>query len=143
VPTVGEAAARRLVAGARSARVTTIDPDGRPNAVPVVFVIDGDTFYSSVDAKPKATKDLRRIANLRNRPHGVVVLIDHYEEDWEQVWWVRLRGGGRVIEEGPEHDRAHDLLHTKYPQYADMPPLGDVLAVDVTEWRGWSWRPIQ
>jgi PPOX class probable F420-dependent enzyme len=132
-----------LVAEARSARLTTIDPDGRPNTVPVVFVMDGDTFYSSVDAKPKGSKDLRRMANIRRSPTEVVALIDHYEEEWEHVWWVRLRGSGRVIEDGPEHDRAHALLYQKYPQYADLPPLGDVLAIQVTEWRGWSWRPIQ
>jgi PPOX class probable F420-dependent enzyme len=134
---------RRLVADARSARVATIDPDGRPHLVPVVFVVDGDTLYSSVDAKPKRTPELRRLANLRAAPEGVAFLIDHYEEDWPQVWWVRLRGRGRVIEEGPERDRAHRLLVDKYPQYRDMDPLGDVVALDITEWRGWAWRPVQ
>jgi PPOX class probable F420-dependent enzyme len=134
---------RRLVAGARSARVATIDPDGRPNQVPVVFVVDGDTLYSSVDAKPKSSPELRRLANLRAAPEGVSFLIDHYDEDWPQVWWVRLRGRGRVIEEGPERDRAHRLLVEKYPQYREMDPLGDVVALDISEWRGWSWRPVQ
>jgi PPOX class probable F420-dependent enzyme len=134
---------RRLVAGARSARVATIDPDGRPNQVPVVFVVDGDTLYSSVDAKPKSSPELRRLANLRAVPEGVSFLIDHYDEDWPQVWWVRLRGRGRVIEEGPERDRAHRLLVEKYPQYREMDPLGDVVALDISEWRGWSWRPVQ
>lgn len=134
---------RRLAAQARSARLATIDPDGRPNVVPVVFVLDDDTFYSAVDAKPKRSKQLRRLANVGDRPEGVAVLIDHYDEDWAGVWWVRLRGRGRVIEDGPERALAHDLLHRKYGQYADMPPLGDVLAVDVAEWRGWSWGPIQ
>jgi PPOX class probable F420-dependent enzyme len=138
-----QASMRRQVAEARSARVATLDPDGRPNVVPVVFVVDGDTLYSSVDAKPKRSKQLRRLDNVRHRPEGVAVLIDHYDEDWTGVWWVRLRGRGRVITDGPERDRAHDLLLRKYPQYADMPPLGDVLAVDVTEWRGWSWGPLQ
>jgi PPOX class probable F420-dependent enzyme len=134
---------RRLVAGARSARVATIDPDGRPNQVPVVFVVDGDTLYSSVDAKPKSSPELRRLANLRATPEGVSFLIDHYDEDWPQVWWVRLRGRGRVIEEGQERDRAHRLLVEKYPQYREMDPLGDVVALDINEWRGWSWRPVQ
>jgi PPOX class probable F420-dependent enzyme len=134
---------RRLVVSARSARVATVDPDGRPNLVPIVFVVEGDTLYSSVDAKPKESPELRRLANVRDRPEGIAVLVDHYEEDWPALWWVRLRGRGRVLTEGPERDRALQLLRQKYPQYRDMPPQGDVLAVDVAEWRGWSWRSLE
>jgi len=143
VPALSEEAARRLAADARSARVATVDPDGRPNLVPVVYVLDGDAFYSAVDAKPKRSPELRRLANVRSAPDAVAVLIDHYIEDWPELWWVRLRGRGRVIEEGPERAHAHRLLHDKYPQYRDGPSLGAVLAVDVSEWRGWAWRPVQ
>lgn len=138
-----ESAMRRLAAGARTARIATIDPDGRPNLVPIVFVVDGDTLYSSVDAKPKTGARLRRLDNIESHPEGVAVLVDHYEEDWPTLWWVRLRGRGRVLDSGPERDRAQDLLRRKYSQYDDMPPQGEVLAVDVTEWRGWSWRPVE
>jgi PPOX class probable F420-dependent enzyme len=134
---------RRLVASARSARVATLDPDGRPNLVPIVFVLEGDTLYSSVDAKPKESPELRRLANVRDRPEGIAVLIDHYEEDWPELWWVRLRGRARVLTDGSERVRALELLVQKYPRYRDMPPQGDVLAVDVAEWRGWSWRSLE
>jgi PPOX class probable F420-dependent enzyme len=134
---------RRLVTGARVAHLATIDPDGRPNLVPLVFALHGETVYSSIDDKPKRTPQLRRLANIRANPDKVAVLIDHYEEEWPGVWWVRLRGAGRVIEAGPERDRALALLRERYPQYEEMPPQGAVLAVDVTEWRGWSWRPLQ
>jgi PPOX class probable F420-dependent enzyme len=134
---------RWLVAEARSARIATVDTDGRPNVVPIVFVLRGDTLYSSVDAKPKASPRLRRLGNVRERPDAVAVLVDHYEEDWPALWWVRLRGRGRVIEDGPEREDAQALLRAKYPQYTDMPPQGDVLSVDVSEWVGWSWRPLQ
>jgi len=134
---------RRLVAGARVARMATIDPDGRPHLVPLVFALDGETLYSSIDDKPKRTPRLRRLANLRANPDLVTVLVDHYEEAWPEVWWVRLRGTGRVVEEGPERDRGLALLAERYPQYRDMPPQGAVIALDITEWRGWSWRPLQ
>ena len=134
---------RRLVAGARVARMATIDPDGRPHLVPLVFALDGETLYSSIDDKPKRTPRLRRLANLRANPDLVTVLVDHYEEVWPEVWWVRLRGTGRVVEEGPERDRGLALLAERYPQYRDMPPQGAVIALDITEWRGWSWRPLQ
>jgi PPOX class probable F420-dependent enzyme len=133
---------RRLASEARVARLGTIDPDGRPHLVPLCFALDGATFYSEVDQKPKAAKRLRRLENISRDPR-VTVLVDHYEEDWPAVWWVRLRGTGRVLEDGPERDRGLRLLSNKYHQYRDMPPQGAVIALEVTEWRGWSWRPLQ
>jgi PPOX class probable F420-dependent enzyme len=143
VPSIDPAVMRRLVAGSRVARMATLDADGRPHLVPLVFAMDGDTLYSSVDEKPKTTRQVRRLGNIRANPDRVTVLIDHYEDDWPAVWWVRLRGTGRVLEEGAERERALRLLAEKYPQYRDMPPQGAVIALGVTEWRGWSWRPLQ
>ena len=119
------------------ARLATTDPDGRPHLVPIVFVLDGDTLYSAVDRKPKRSRRLRRIENARARP-DVTVLVDHYEEDWGRLWWIRLRGRARVLDDGEEHDRALALLTEKYPQYRAEPPGGPVLAVDVFEVRTWS-----
>ncbi|HET6642597.1 MAG TPA: TIGR03668 family PPOX class F420-dependent oxidoreductase [Gaiellaceae bacterium] len=125
------------VTGARVARLATTDPDGRPHLVPIVFALEGDTLYSAVDRKPKRSTKLRRIENARVRP-DVTVLVDHYEDDWSRLWWVRLRGQARVLDEGEERDRALKLLAEKYPQYRREPPDGPVLAVDVTEVRTWS-----
>lgn len=123
---------------ARVGRVATTDPDGSPNVVPFVFVLDRDTLYSSVDEKPKRTRELRRLANLRRDPR-FMVLVDHYEEDWPRVWWVRLRGRGRVIDVGPERDHALRLLGEKYQQYEQETPQGAVVALDVEQWRGWAY----
>jgi len=125
------------IAAARVARVATIDPDGRAHLVPIVFAVDGDTLYSAVDRKPKRSSKLRRIENARARP-DVTVLVDHYDDDWSRLWWIRLRGRARVLEAGDERERALTLLGEKYPQYRDEPPDGPVLAVDVTEVREWS-----
>lgn len=122
---------------ARVARLATTDPDGRPHLVPIVFVLEGDTLYSAVDRKPKRSPILRRIENARARP-DVTVLVDHYEEDWGRLWWIRLRGRARVLDEGEERERALALLQEKYPQYRAEPPVGTVLAVDVVEVRDWS-----
>ena len=89
---------RERVRTARVARLATTDPDGRPHLVPIVFVLDGQTLYSAVDAKPKRSRRLRRVANARERPN-VTVLVDNYEDDWGRLWWVRLRGRARVLEE--------------------------------------------
>jgi PPOX class probable F420-dependent enzyme len=126
----------RLTA-ARVARLATTDPDGRPHLVPIVFALEGDTLYSAVDRKPKRSRRLRRIENARVRP-DVTILVDHYDEDWGRLWWIRLRGRARVLDEGEERERAIALLQEKYPQYRREPPDGPVLAVDVTEVRDWT-----
>ena len=127
---------RRRVAEARVGRLATIDPDGRAHLVPFCFCLEGDVLYSAVDQKPKRSRDLRRLRNLRARPWATV-LVDHYQEDWSGLWWVRLRGPARVLEEGEEAERALAALARKYPQYRDAPPEGPVLAVEVRRWSGW------
>jgi PPOX class probable F420-dependent enzyme len=125
------------LAAARVATLATTDPDGRPNLVPIVFAIAGDTLYSAVDRKPKRSPRLRRVENARARP-DVTILVHDYLEDWRRLWWVRLRGRARVLDGGDERARALELLREKYPQYRDEPPEGPVLAVDVAEVREWQ-----
>ena len=128
---------RDRVASELVARLATLDVDGRPHLVPIAFALLGDTLYSAVDAKPKRSRTLRRIENARERP-DVTVLVDHYEDDWSRLWWVRLRGRARVLDDGDEAAQALEALAAKYEQYRDEPPGLPVLAVDVAEWRDWA-----
>jgi PPOX class probable F420-dependent enzyme len=132
-----EARMRQLVATARVGRLATLAPGGRLHLVPICFALDGDVLYSAVDEKPKSSRRLQRIENVRAHPE-VAVLVDHYEEDWSRLWWVRLRGSGRVVEHGSELEAALRLLAEKYVQYGQGPPPGPVLAIEIDEWRGWS-----
>jgi PPOX class probable F420-dependent enzyme len=102
--------------------------------VPICFVLDGDTLYSAVDEKPKRTRLLQRLRNIEENPR-VEVLIDEYGEDWSRLWWVRLRGRARILERG---ERAVELLSAKYPQYAEEPPTGPVIAVEIEERIEWT-----
>jgi len=124
---------RQRMASARVARLATVRPDGTPHIVPCCFVLDGDTIYSAVDAKPKTTLALQRLANVRANPHASLV-VDHYDDDWSQLWWIRVDGDARVV----ESDVAVALLRAKYPQYAQTPPPGAVVAIAVTRWRAWT-----
>jgi PPOX class probable F420-dependent enzyme len=127
--------ARARFAAARVARLATAGADGRPHLVPVCFAVDGDTIYSAVDEiKPKVTLRLRRLRNVAENP-AVSLLVDHYADDWSALWWVRADGRARVLEAAPD---AIALLAARYPQYAEAPPRGPVLAVDVERWSGWS-----
>ncbi len=132
------AEARERFAAARVARLATADAAGVPHLVPVVFVLREETIYSAVDAKPKRTRELRRLANVGENPR-VSLLADHYEEDWTALWWVRADGIARVLEaDAPEAREAHRLLAARYPQQRDA---GTVLAVEVERWSGWSAAP--
>jgi PPOX class probable F420-dependent enzyme len=135
---VNETEARERFAAARVARLATADSRGRPHLVPIVFVVDGDHVYSVVDAKPKRTTALRRLANVRGNP-AVALLVDHYDDaDWDALWWVRAEGLGRVLDPAaPEALRALALLRERYPQQSGV---GAVLAVDVERWSGWAAR---
>ena len=119
---------------AACARLATVDPDGRLHLVPIVFALLGDTLYSAVDAKPKRSRTLRRIENARKRPE-VTVLVDHYEDDWTRLWWVRLRGRARVLDEA-RRPNARSAARGEYGQYREVAPGLPVLAVDVADWRG-------
>ena len=135
--------ARERFAAARVARLATADASGRPHVVPVVFAVcvDGQDsiVYSAVDAKPKRTTALQRLANVRANPK-VSLLVDHYDDaDWTTLWWVRADGTGRVLPpEEHEAQVAVRLLMQRYPQYRVQPPPGPVLAVNVTGWASWS-----
>jgi PPOX class probable F420-dependent enzyme len=130
-PPLNEAEIRRLVAEARVATLATIDPNGRPNLVPVTFVLDGDVLYTAVDHKPKTTRALKRLANVARDPR-VTLLVHSYEERWEQLWWCRLNGTARVQDAVPK------ALEVKYDQYRGRLPSGPVIAVTIEEWTGWS-----
>jgi PPOX class probable F420-dependent enzyme len=118
---------------ARVARLATVGADGFPHVVPICFALDGGTLYTAVDDKPKRTRRLRRLANIEANP-GVEVVIDHWDEDWSRLWWVRLRGRARVAD---RDERALELLVAKYPQYRERPPAGPFVVVEVEERMEW------
>jgi PPOX class probable F420-dependent enzyme len=130
-------AMRRLVASAPVGRLATTRRDGRPHVVPICFVITEDLVYSAVDDKPKRHGQLQRLSNVR-ATGTASLLIDEYHEDWSRLWWIRLDGRARVVDEAAETELAIRLLSHKYPQYRDQPPSGPVLALDVERWAGWS-----
>jgi PPOX class probable F420-dependent enzyme len=131
---VNPAEARERFAAARVARLATAGADGRPHLVPVVFAVRDDTVYSAVDAKPKRTRSLRRLANVAENP-SASLLVDHYEDDWERLWWVRADGRGRVLE--ADDREALDAIARLQARYPQQRGAGVVLAVDVERWSGW------
>ncbi len=128
---------------ARVARLATADRQGRPHVIPICFAYDGHALYTALDLKPKrgAPESLARVRHIRARPE-VAVLIDEYQEDWERLWYILVRGTAALVydSDGPEHARAHRLLKGKYPQYAAglLPERAPVIRIVPTRIISWG-----
>ena len=127
--------ARDRFAAARVARLATVDATGQPHLVPVTFAVGGDQIFTAVDAKPKRTTSLRRLANVAANPR-VALLVDYYDDDWSRLWWARADGTATVADpDAPEAGRAAGLLLARYPAFVLR---GPVMIVEVARWTGWS-----
>lgn len=141
---MSEPAAIAQFATAPSAVLATLSADGAPHLVPVVFAVhvpsDGltpATIYTAVDAKPKSTQRLRRLTNIEGDAR-VSLLVDHYTDEWAQLWWVRADGRAAVHHSGDAMATGYGLLRAKYPQYERIALNGPVITVEVTRWSSWQ-----
>lgn len=128
---------RRRLDEAQVGHLATTGADGQPHLVPVCFALDGDSVYWTVDFKAKSGRVLRRLRNLAENPRAAL-LVDHYEEDWTRLWWVRVDCSAALLAAGPEAEHGLELLAAKYPQYRRRRPGGPVVRMLIDRWSGWS-----
>jgi PPOX class probable F420-dependent enzyme len=130
---------------ARVARLATFNATSEPHIVPVCFVYDGNIFYTAIDRKPKrvAAKRLTRLRNIRAAPH-VALLIDQYDEDWTQLWYILVRGKAKLLPKSAQKERARAIrkLSAKYPQYAEGMLAHNAPVVRITPERTTAWGKI-
>lgn len=111
--------------------LATVHPERGVDAVPVVFAVDGDRILLPVDTvKAKSTTRLQRLVNLAADPR-CAVLVDHYDEDWSRLWWVRVHGTATVV------DGRDDAL-ARFPPYREPGAVATTIVVVpdvVTGWR--------
>lgn len=116
--------------------LATVTPEGLPHVVPCCFAFDGKHILTAVDHKPKTTRALARLDNVRVASWASL-LVDHYEDDWDALWWVRVAGPAAVVSEGPAFASAIDALRAKYHQYEAVEPEGPVISMDAQRWQAW------
>ena len=127
-----------LLGDARVATLATIRTDGRVDLVPITFAFDDRVLVTAIDHKKKSTIELKRLDNIRQFPE-VTLLVDHYDDqDWKQLWWVRVRGRAKVYESGKDYERALDILSDRYSQYGEIRPKGPAIVIERTEITGWK-----
>ena len=130
---------RQFLNDQRVARLATADAAGQPHVVPVCFALEESNVYITIDEKPKTTsaRQLKRLRNILENP-TVALVVDRYDENWDQLGWVMVRGPADVLDSGLEHDAAQSALKDRYPQLRQMEIDGlPVIAIRtdlVTSW---------
>jgi PPOX class probable F420-dependent enzyme len=127
-----------LIGAARVARLATIARDGRPHLVPICFAFVEGRFAITIDEKPKSGRRLARLANIE-RDRRVSLLIDHYDNDWSQLAWVRIDGEAAIHERGDSWPEALVVLRASYAQYGGMALEGRPL-IEIVPSKSTSWR---
>jgi len=129
----------KFISEQRVARLATVDANGQPSVIPIVYAFDGAALFTPLDAKPKrvAADKLQRVRNINANP-SVAVIIDSYSDDWRRLAWVHIRGRARIITDGDEYTVGITLLGAKYPQYEHMPLSGrPLIIIEPTGIRSW------
>ncbi len=120
---------------AETAVLATVHRDRGVDLVPVVFVVDDRRVLMPIDAvKAKSTLQLKRLANIAADPR-IGLLVDHYDDDWSQLWWVRVHGSAT---EAPVTDAWASALSDKYPAYRAEGAIASVMVLDVRTVSGWA-----
>jgi PPOX class probable F420-dependent enzyme len=125
---------------ARHGVLSTVHDSRGVDAVPVVYAVVGDLIVVPVDTvKPKRRLDLGRLANLARDPR-CVLLVEHYTDDWSELWWVRVHATASVSAPegcGPASPWL-SALATRYPQYQSPGAVAATVVLRPTTVTGWA-----
>ncbi len=126
-----------LIESCRSATLATINRTGTPSLVPVCYAYIEDRFVIAIDEKPKSGRPLSRLRNIDADPR-VTLLIDRYDDDWEQLAWLRIEGDAIAVD-ATAWPAALTALRARYAQYREMALERRPLVI-VTPRHHVSWR---
>ena len=68
----------------------------------------------------------------------VSLVLDLYDDDWAQLWYLLVTGRAELIEGTDESESAIASLREKYPQYRRMELIGNPV-IKITPERVTSW----
>jgi len=109
--------------------------DGRqPHLVPVVLVSAGNHIYLPIDGKHKKPGKLKRLSNIELHPE-VTLLVDHYEDDWSQLWWVRVDAIASIV---PMPTAVRNKFTEKYSGYGHTEIGIESIKLEVVNVQKWS-----
>jgi PPOX class probable F420-dependent enzyme len=115
--------------------LSTVHPERGVDPDPVVFTVLDRRIVVPVDTvKPKSSTRLQRLANLE-LDDRCSLLVDHYDDDWSQLWWVRVHGRGRAVTPTEE---VLELLASRYPAYEAHGAIATTIEVTPAAITGWA-----
>jgi PPOX class probable F420-dependent enzyme len=122
--------ATELVQSARVARLGLVDDDGHPRVLPVSFAIADGRLWTAIDAKPKRDprREPARVRFLRRDPRAALT-VDRYSDDWDELAWVQVLGGVRILDAADASAGLQSLIE-KYEPYRSSTPPGPLLALE-------------
>lgn len=134
---ISESEAWSRVVTARHGVLGTRNEARGVDLVPVVYVTDGDRrIFIPIDTiKAKTTTRLQRLENLSHDPR-CTLLVEHYDDDWSRLWWVRVAGTGAEADSATL-DHNLPLLADRYPQYAKPGAIESGIAMTPSTILGW------
>ena len=134
------------------ARLATLNIDGSPHQIPIVFTWHDGCFWSPIDGKPKQKAQPTRIQNAISNPVASL-LIDKYDDDWTQLWWIRADLEITVVHfDDAEAEileiarQAKTKLEEKYLQYGSTPVLREpatILSMCPTAFTSWCAAEVK
>jgi len=82
-------------------------PGADPTSYRSVLHVTAGLFYTAVNQKPKRMprERLARLQNIRAVP-SVALLVDEYDEDWTQLWFILVRGTAKLIPDSAHQEHA-------------------------------------
>jgi PPOX class probable F420-dependent enzyme len=126
---------RVRLAAAHHAVLATRHPERGVDAVPVVYALVGSQVVLPVDSvKAKRRQRLRRLDNLA-ADDRCVLLVEHYDDDWAQLWWVRVHARSTVTLPSPH---ALTALGERFPAYRQAGTIEQTIVLTPTAWYGWQ-----
>lgn len=105
-----------------------------PHVVAVVFCEVGEAIWIPIDGKPKSGAKLKRVRNIEANGRASL-LVDHYDEDWSKLRWVRMDGDAEVVAMPADVAAA---FRAKYAQYRSTHVGDTCIRVTVRRSREWS-----
>jgi len=149
---ISDTVVKHLLATWPVARLATLNSDGSPHQIPIVFSWHDGCFWSPIDGKPKRSVQPTRVDNVIANPIASL-LIDKYDADWTRLWWIRAELKVTVIrlnEVNPETleqaRQAKTKLEEKYPQYESTAVLREpatILSMRPTAIVSWSAARVE
>ena len=140
-----------MITSARIGHLATASSNLQPYVTPAVFILQKNNIIVPLDDKPKtvSVKELRRVKNIEENPK-VSFLVDHYEEDWRNLWFVMIIGYAMLVKPNRRTERLrkeiskiHSKFLKKYSQYNKISVGNFYIRIKINKTTYWKYTQVK